>query len=159
MTDRSEIAKALGEAASQAWQGRRQHPGVWWGLRVYMQKTGMFRDSALTVTVRCGTHEAIAFNAPLSWIQPSQYWRLVDALSKFLGTLPNHGAEARDRADRCQANARAAEGLLGRPFEHTDALNAALEQQRTINDAIQAAADRANDAASDEDVLATAASG
>jgi hypothetical protein len=91
-----------------------------------------------------GPHRTVAFDAPLSWIQPSQYWRFVDALGKFLGTIPHQAAEQHALADHYRNNTSAAEALLGRPFEHAEALKTALDQQRAVNEAMQAVADRSD---------------
>jgi N12 class adenine-specific DNA methylase len=146
--DRGAIAKTLAVAAATALQrGTRQHLGQWCGVGVEVAAAQAWGASALEVTVRVAYRHAASFEFPPSWLQQGQQWRILTALEQLVQTAPTRAAELRALATAARSRAADSQALLGRPFEHADALTAALARQQQIEAAMRAQAEPATDPA------------
>jgi len=141
--DRAAIARTLAGAAADALKrGSPQHPGQWAGLRLRIEPTQVWRDAALEVTATAGHRHSASFAMPKSWLQQGQQWRIVAALEQLVHAAPARAEELRAVAAAKRARAADSEPLLGRPFEHTDMLTAALNRQQQIDAALRAKAEQ-----------------
>src|SRR5215216_5837160 len=137
LADRGAIAKALAAAAAAALQqGSRQHLGQWCGLSVEVAPIQAWAASSLEVTVRVAYRHAASFEFPKGWLQQGQQWRILAGLDQLVQTAPTRAAELRAAAAAARARATDSQALLGRPFEHTDQLAAALARQQQLEAAM-----------------------
>jgi len=161
LADRGAIAKTLAATAATALhRGTRQHLGQWRRLGVEVAATQTWGANALEVTVRVAYRHAASFEFPTSWLQQGQQWRILAALEQLVQTAPTRAAELHALATAARSRAADSQTLLGRPFEHADALAAALARQQQIEAAMRAQAEPATDpaqpAAPEEPSAATA---
>jgi hypothetical protein len=147
LVERAAIAKTLAAAAATALRGSRQHLGQWCGLGVEVAATQAWGASALEVTVRVAYRHTASFEFPPSWLQQGQQWRILTALEQLVQTAATRAVELRALAATARSVAADSQVLLGRPFEHADALAAALARQQQLEAAMRAQAEPATDPA------------